>query len=145
MTSKVVSVLAATPFKDIAGGISAVPGLDDDHVIGMVSEAEGDTAAELMTSPAITITPAAAAVQAVRLMDERDVKRLAVVDHDGRLQCCEAAGVRGRPPRRKPLSMRTRARSRRWAASIPGWRAVLPRHAAVPTATFLCRPPQPSS
>ncbi|TMS00368.1 CBS domain-containing protein [Nonomuraea basaltis] len=46
MTREVVSVGAATPFKDIAaalvaGGISAVPVLDDDrHVIGMVSEAD---------------------------------------------------------------------------------------------------------
>ncbi|MFF4615538.1 CBS domain-containing protein [Nonomuraea jabiensis] len=126
MTTKVVSVTAATPFKDIAqalitGGISAVPVLDDDdHVIGMVSEADllrkeefreefyqegyrpplrarlrhpkgrqkadGDTAADLMTSPAITVTPAATAVTAARLMDARDVKRLAVVDYDGRLQ-----------------------------------------------------------
>ncbi|UBU08761.1 CBS domain-containing protein [Nonomuraea gerenzanensis] len=48
-------------------------------------KADGDTAAELMTSPAVTITAAAAAVEAARLMDERDVKRLAVVDYDGRL------------------------------------------------------------
>ncbi|MFI9846864.1 CBS domain-containing protein [Nonomuraea sp. NPDC051941] len=46
MTTKVISVTTATPFKDIAqalitGGISAVPVLDDDeHVIGMVSEAD---------------------------------------------------------------------------------------------------------
>ncbi|WP_431933214.1 CBS domain-containing protein [Nonomuraea jabiensis] len=126
MTTKVVSVTAATPFKDIAqalitGGISAVPVLDDDdHVIGMVSEADllrkeefreefyregyrpplrarlrhpkgrqkaaGDTAADLMTSPAITITPAATAVAAARLMDAHDVKRLAVADYNGRLQ-----------------------------------------------------------
>ncbi|MEV4471897.1 CBS domain-containing protein [Nonomuraea sp. NPDC049504] len=125
MTEKVVTVSATTPFKDIAetlitGGISAVPVTgDDNHVLGMVSEADllrkeefreqfyregyrpplrarlrhpkgrqkadGDTAAELMTSPAVTITPAAAAVEAARLMDERDVKRLAVVDYDGRL------------------------------------------------------------
>ncbi|MEV0390802.1 CBS domain-containing protein [Nonomuraea sp. NPDC050643] len=126
MTSKVISVTAATPFKDIAetlinGGISAVPVVDDDHhVIGMVSEAdllrkeefreqfyregyrpplrarlrhpkgrqkaEGDTAADLMTSPAVTITPAASAVEAARVMDAHDVKRLAVVDYNGRLQ-----------------------------------------------------------
>ncbi|MFI7643950.1 CBS domain-containing protein [Nonomuraea sp. NPDC049400] len=126
MTSKVVSVTAATSFKDIAealiaGGVSAVPVLDDDdHVIGMVSEAdllckeefreefyregyrpplrarlhhpkgrrkaEGDTAAELMTSPAITVFPDASAVWAARLMDAHDVKRLAVVDYNGRLQ-----------------------------------------------------------
>ncbi|MEO3799797.1 CBS domain-containing protein [Nonomuraea sp. B1E8] len=126
MTVKVVSITAATPFKDIAqtlidGGISAVPVTDDDnHVIGMVSEAdllckeefreefyregyrpplrarlrhpkgrrkaEGDTAADLMTSPAITISPEASTVSAARLMDAHGVKRLAVVDHNGRLQ-----------------------------------------------------------
>ena len=49
-------------------------------------KAEGDTAADLMTTPAITITPTATAVSAARLMDAHDVKRLAVVDYDGRLQ-----------------------------------------------------------
>lgn len=49
-------------------------------------KAEGDTAAELMTSPAISVSPEAPAVSAARLMDAHDVKRLAVVDHDGRLQ-----------------------------------------------------------
>ncbi|MFF0862014.1 CBS domain-containing protein [Nonomuraea sp. NPDC003560] len=126
MTGKVVSVTPATPFKDIAealitGGISAVPVVDDEqHVVGMVSEADllrkeefreqfyregyrpplrarlrhpkgrqkadGDTAAELMTSPAISVSPEASAVSAARLMDAHDVKRLAVVDRDGRLQ-----------------------------------------------------------
>ncbi len=125
MTTEVVTVTAATPFKDIAqalitGGISAVPVLDhEQHVIGMVSEAdllrkeefreqfyregyrpplrarlrhpkgrqkaEGDTAAELMTSPAVAIGPEATAVEAARLMDAHAVKRLAVVDPDGRL------------------------------------------------------------
>ncbi|GAA2211798.1 CBS domain-containing protein [Nonomuraea monospora] len=125
MTTDVVTVTAPTPFKDIAealiaGGISAVPVVDDDgHVLGMVSEAdllrkeefreqfyregyrpplrarlrhpkgrekaEGDTAAELMTSPAVRVSPRAATVEAARLMDAHDVKRLAVVDGDGRL------------------------------------------------------------
>ncbi|MEV4800361.1 CBS domain-containing protein [Nonomuraea sp. NPDC049421] len=48
-------------------------------------KAEGDTARDLMTSPAVTITAASSAVEAARLMNERDVKRLAVVDYDGRL------------------------------------------------------------
>ncbi|MFG1613834.1 CBS domain-containing protein [Nonomuraea wenchangensis] len=48
-------------------------------------KAEGDTAAELMTRPAVTITGEASAVSAARLMDAHDVKRLAVVDHNGRL------------------------------------------------------------
>jgi len=126
MTTKVVRVTAATPFKDIAealiaGGISAVPVMDDDdHVLGMVSEADllrkeefreefycegyrpplrarlrqpkgrqkaaGDTAAGLMTSPAVTVSPEASAVAAARLMDAHDVKRLAVVGPDGRLE-----------------------------------------------------------
>ncbi|MEV0591444.1 CBS domain-containing protein [Nonomuraea cavernae] len=48
-------------------------------------KAAGDTAAELMSSPAISVSPEASAVSAARLMDSRDVKRLAVVDPDGRL------------------------------------------------------------
>ena len=46
MTGKVTTVTANTPFREIAetliaGGISAVPVIDDDdHVIGMVSEAD---------------------------------------------------------------------------------------------------------
>ncbi|GAA2208059.1 CBS domain-containing protein [Nonomuraea monospora] len=125
MTDKVVAVSAATPFKEIAetlinGGISAVPVTDDDnHVLGMVSEADllrkeeyreqfyhegyrpplrarmrhpdgrrkagGDIAAELMTRPAVSVSAKASAVEAARLMDAHDVRRLAVVDYNGRL------------------------------------------------------------
>ncbi|MEW1836957.1 CBS domain-containing protein [Nonomuraea angiospora] len=126
MTSKVVSVTATTPFKALAetlvsNGVSAVPVLDDDnHVIGVVSEAdllckeefreqfypegyrpplrtwlrhhksrkkaEGDTASNLMTSPAVTVPLEASAVVAARLMDAHGVKRLPVIDYNGRLQ-----------------------------------------------------------
>ncbi|MDF5754351.1 CBS domain-containing protein [Spongiactinospora sp. TRM90649] len=48
-------------------------------------KAAGDTAFELMTSPAHTITAHAGVTEAARLMDEHGVKRLAVVDRDGRL------------------------------------------------------------
>jgi len=48
-------------------------------------KAHGDTAAELMTVPAITITPAATTVEAARHMEEHGVKRLPVVDEDGTL------------------------------------------------------------
>jgi CBS domain-containing protein len=48
-------------------------------------KAEGDTAGELMTSPAITVSPQASAVEAARLMDAHGVKRLAVVDEHRRL------------------------------------------------------------
>ena len=50
------------------------------------AKARGDTAAELMTAPAITIRPHASIVSAVRLMTEHGVKRLPVVDADGLLQ-----------------------------------------------------------
>lgn len=48
-------------------------------------KALGDTAAELMTAPAVTITPADTTVEAARLMQEHGVKRLPVVDEDGTL------------------------------------------------------------
>ncbi|WP_219551715.1 CBS domain-containing protein [Nonomuraea harbinensis] len=51
----------------------------------MRHKAEGETAGELMTSPAITVSPRASAVAAARLMDAHAVKRLAVVDEDRRL------------------------------------------------------------
>ncbi|MFI7416204.1 CBS domain-containing protein [Nonomuraea sp. NPDC049684] len=125
MTREVVSVDAATPFKEIAEalagrGIGAVPVLDDDrHVIGVVSgsdllckeefreqfpgedyrppllsrvrhrpgsrKATAVTAADLMTSPPVTITAERSAVTAARLMNARDVRRIPVVDHNGRL------------------------------------------------------------
>ncbi|WP_433354871.1 CBS domain-containing protein [Microtetraspora malaysiensis] len=45
--------------------------------------AHGETAAELMTSPAVTVPPGASVVTAIRLMDQHGVKRLPVVDADG--------------------------------------------------------------
>jgi CBS-domain-containing membrane protein len=92
---------------------SAFPVFDDDNmVIGVVSEddlliregfrergagprfllrhadrskADGLTAAELMTAPAITIGPEADVAQAARIMHTRHVKRLPVVTEAGRL------------------------------------------------------------
>jgi CBS domain-containing protein len=108
----VISVRPETLFKEIAGlleehRISAVPVLDDDlRVIGIVSEADllaredvleerqaqavgkkavADTAAELMTSPAVSIGPGEDVVQATRIMEARKVKRLPVTDPQGRL------------------------------------------------------------
>ncbi|WP_300614447.1 CBS domain-containing protein [Trebonia sp.] len=94
--------------------VSAFPVLDDqDRVIGVVSEADlltkealdltgpgkvggilhhreqakaaGLTAADLMTSPPVTIGPNEFVAHAARLMYARRVKRLPVVDDDGRL------------------------------------------------------------
>jgi CBS domain-containing protein len=93
--------------------VSAFPVLDtDDRVIGVVSEAdlllkaaylprpamsrhegrrwvpvkaEALLAVELMTSPAITISAGATVTEAARVMNSHRVKRLPVVDDEGRL------------------------------------------------------------
>lgn len=95
-------------------GVSALPVIDRDNlVVGVVSEndllykiefggdeaarlfdgrrrraakskASGDTAADLMTAPAVTIGPDATLAEAARRMEEHHVKRLPVVE-DGRL------------------------------------------------------------
>jgi len=94
--------------------VSACPVLDEaDHLVGVVSEADlllkevgrealggylissgrraeqakaaGVTAAELMTAPAVTIRPDDSLADAARLMHDRHVKRLPVVDQTGRL------------------------------------------------------------
>jgi CBS domain-containing protein len=49
------------------------------------SKATGVTAADLMTAPAVTISPGADVAEAARLMLSRHVKRLPVVSDDGRL------------------------------------------------------------
>ncbi|MFC0865569.1 CBS domain-containing protein [Sphaerimonospora cavernae] len=53
---------------------------------GAEEKALGETAAELMTAPAVTVRPYTSVVNAARLMAERGVKRLPVVDDDGRLE-----------------------------------------------------------
>jgi CBS domain-containing protein len=95
--------------------VSALPVVDPaGHVVGVVSEADllhkldppadterarlmsrrrraaaakaaGDAAADLMTAPVVTIGPDATAAAAARLMQEHQIKRLPVVDNDGRL------------------------------------------------------------
>lgn len=94
--------------------VSAFPVLDRaDRVVGVVSEADllvkeaapamprgavrlawrlrerskatGVTAADLMTTPPVTISPGAAVSEAARLMHSRQVKRLPVVAENGRV------------------------------------------------------------
>jgi len=115
MTTSVVTVDRITPYKEIAKlltehRISGVPVLTmGRHVAGVVSE--GDllavrarntggrwrwltgrkeehqalVASQLMTSPAITIHPDAALAMAAGLMSAHHLRRLPVVDPDGRL------------------------------------------------------------
>jgi CBS domain-containing protein len=67
---------------------------DEDHEPGMISgivrhkqleKAHGVTAADLMTTPPVTVSPEETVEHAARLMYERGVKRLPVVDADGKL------------------------------------------------------------
>ncbi|MFE1384120.1 CBS domain-containing protein [Streptomyces sp. NPDC058740] len=101
MTPTAVSVQPGTPFKEIARlldeyGITAVPVVDaDDRPVGVVSEADllrrhtakdgPSTAEAMMSSPVFVARPSWTAVEAARLMERHRVKRLPVVDADGRL------------------------------------------------------------
>ncbi|MET8748914.1 CBS domain-containing protein [Streptomyces sp. NPDC004667] len=103
MTHAVISVDRGTAFKDIVEelrmwNVSALPVLaQDGQVIGVVSEADlllkpqgndsahDTTAEQLMTRPAVTVTKDATIPTAARLMARRHLKRLPVVDGDGRL------------------------------------------------------------
>jgi CBS domain-containing protein len=69
-------------------------GIDDDEGPGVIAgilhhrervKAHAVTAADLMTSPPITASPHDSVEQAARLMYSRNVKRLPVIDADGRL------------------------------------------------------------
>ncbi|WP_055491312.1 CBS domain-containing protein [Streptomyces sp. TP-A0356] len=101
MTPTAVSVRPGTTFKEIARlldeyDITAVPVVDDGgRPVGVVSEADllrkqtsgdvGSTAGDVMTSPAVVAEPEWNAVRAARTMEGRKVKRLPVVDVEGRL------------------------------------------------------------
>lgn len=98
MTSGVARARPGTSFEGLVRllrrrGVSGVPVLDrDDKVVGVVSEKDLErtrqrrgTAAELMSSPAITVHPEQRAVDAARIMDRHRVNRLPVVDEEDRL------------------------------------------------------------
>jgi CBS domain-containing protein len=68
------------------GGYDGMPGM----ITGLLrrkeqGKARGTTAADLMTHPAVTISPDAAVENAARLMYQSKIKRLPVVDSDGHL------------------------------------------------------------
>ncbi|MFD9354417.1 CBS domain-containing protein [Streptomyces sp. NPDC060031] len=103
MTHAVISIDRATAFKDIVEAlrmwnVSALPvRAQDGQVVGVVSEADvllkpqspdtahDTTAEQLMTRPATTVTKDATIPTAARLMARGHLKRLPVVDGDGRL------------------------------------------------------------
>ncbi|WP_371800006.1 CBS domain-containing protein [Streptomyces sp. NBC_01707] len=101
MTPTVVSVQRGTTLKEITRlldefGITAVPVVDEhDRPVGVVSEADllrsrssrgrANAAVDLMNRPAITAAPEWNVVRAARVMEKHKIKRLPVVDGEGRL------------------------------------------------------------
>ncbi|MFF2652536.1 CBS domain-containing protein [Streptomyces sp. NPDC058045] len=98
MTPVAVSVRPQTTFKEIARlldeyGITAVPVVDDENrPLGVVSEADllhrrngADSAGGLMTSPAVVARPHWSVVRATDTLGRHHIKRLPVVDEDGRI------------------------------------------------------------
>ncbi|MEW2412856.1 CBS domain-containing protein [Streptomyces sp. NPDC046866] len=100
MTPRAVTVRPGTAFKEVARllhefDITAVPVVDETgHPVGVVSEADllrrrtagaAPTAEDLMTSPAVTARAEWSVVRAARVMQRHGVKRLPVVDADGRV------------------------------------------------------------
>lgn len=100
MTPVAVSVQRGTTLKEIVRildeyDITAVPVVEDDRPVGVVSEADvvfkqtlggtARTAEELMTSPAVVAGTEWSIVRAARMMEEHRIKRLPVVDDVGRL------------------------------------------------------------
>jgi CBS-domain-containing membrane protein len=114
MTKEVVAVGPQTQFKDCIDlirihEVSALPVVSEEGIVlGIVSEADllvkeegrdgkaaparkgrataaARTAADVMTSPAITIGPTASVPEAARLMHRAHIKRLPVVDAAGKL------------------------------------------------------------
>ncbi|GAA3193403.1 MULTISPECIES: CBS domain-containing protein [Streptomyces] len=101
MTPGAVAVQPGTAFGEIARlldeyDISAVPVVDEaGRTLGVVSEADllrrhiertpSNTADSLMTSPAVVARPRWSAIRAARVMAEKGVKRLPVVDDEGLL------------------------------------------------------------
>jgi CBS domain-containing protein len=113
MTQDVVSVTPDTSYREIVDvlidrGVSAAPVVDADGIVmGVVSEADllrhmenvghrgaaphrttepdAAVAAELMTAPAVTATRETSVVAAARRLEAKRIKRMPVVDAEGRL------------------------------------------------------------
>src|SRR5512132_2183618 len=104
MTRDVVVAHPTTSFKKLTRllaehRIAALPVVDDaGHPVGVVSETDltarqvaedlvdaGSTAADVMTTPAVTVHPETPVVGAARRLQDRKVRRLLVVDRAGTL------------------------------------------------------------
>lgn len=88
-SGKVIGVVSEADMltkEALAGGYDGMPGM----ITGLLrrkeqEKARGVTAADLMTSPAVTVGAEDTVAEAARIMYKRKVKRLPVVDEHGRL------------------------------------------------------------
>jgi CBS domain-containing protein len=86
---KVIGVVSGADLltkQALDGGYDGMPGM----ITGLLrhkeqGKARGMTAGDLMTGPAVTVVPGDTVEDAARLMYKRKVKRLPVIDTDGRL------------------------------------------------------------
>lgn len=97
MTKEVVTVTPDTSLRNVAKilaekKISGVPVVDGGKVVGIVSEADilkaGDmskTAGEVMVTDVIAVGPEACVTDAAAIMSDRGIKRLPVLDAEGKL------------------------------------------------------------
>lgn len=86
LVTGIVSEADLLPKEALGGGDVRVPGM----ITGVrrhreMAKARGVTARDLMTSPAVTVSPGAPVEQAARLMYRHRVKRLPVTDKENRL------------------------------------------------------------
>lgn len=83
---RVIGVVSQADMLDKEADLATVPGpLASVLRFGDHQKAAGATAAELMTSPAVTVGPDIPLAEAARLMRDHRVKRLPVIDATGRL------------------------------------------------------------
>ena len=97
MTARVHTASPHTPFKLLMrliseNQVSAIPIVDQRGVpVGVVSESDmllkvgGRVASDVMTSPAIVVALNTGVSEAARLMREKNVRRVVVVDQRGRI------------------------------------------------------------
>lgn len=97
MTKDVVTVTPDTSLRNVAKilaekHISGVPVVDGGKVVGILSEADilkaGDmekTAADAMVKEVITVGPEACVPDVAKILSERGIKRVPVVDKSGKL------------------------------------------------------------
>ena len=102
MTTNVQTATQQTTLREVGvmmrdGDMGAVPVVDNERLVGIVTDrdivvrgvAEGKTGdsalGDVMTTDLVTVTPDSFVFEAIRLMGDKQVRRMPVVDADGRL------------------------------------------------------------